>query len=349
MSVDIKSLAASLGVSSSTVSRALNGYTDINEQTRERIVQRAKELNYRPNMGARRLAKGRADAVGLVYPLDTDYLGNPKFLTMIAAFSDRLETAGVDLLLAAARAQTELLTYDRLVRGRRVDGVLVANTLVNDPRIDFLLRAGVPFLGYGRSGARTDFPWFDFDNELGERMAVEQLVALGHRRIAYVHAPLEFNFAALRHVGYMAGMQAAGLAVDPAIVKVGSMDRRSGYAAAQELLQLPQRPTAILVDNNIGGVGVIRALLNAGIELGHDISVVVDGGVPEDTLLNDVDVACVLQPTSADSGVTMAEMLLQLIDGTQPLAQAHVLAQPRFVPGRSMGPAPSAAQGGGHA
>jgi LacI family transcriptional regulator len=340
MSVDIKYLAASLGVSSSTVSRALNGYADINEQTRERIVQRAKELNYQPNLGARRLARGRADAVGLVYPLDTDYLGNPHFLEMIAAFSDRLDKAGVDLLLAAAREKTELVTYDRLVRGKRVDGVLVANTRVNDPRIDFLKRSGIPFVGYGRCGARDDFAWFDFDNEAGSRIAVQRLAALGHRRIACVHASLEFNFAHQRHAGYLQGLQEAGLQADPNIIVEGSMDRRSGYAAAQKLLALPLRPTAILVDTNNGGVGVLRALLNVGMTLGRDISVVIHGGIPHDTLL-DVDVAAVLQPTAAESGATMADMLLQLIEGAAPLAQPHVLVQPQFVAGRSMGPAPT--------
>ena len=340
MTVNIKYLAASLGVSPSTVSRALNGYTDISETTRARIVERAKELNYQPNRGAQRLVKGRADAVGLVYPLDTDYLGNPRFLAMIAAFSDRLEKAGVDLLLAAARGNTELVTYDRLVRGKRVDGVLLANTRVDDPRIDYLKKADFPFLGYGRCGARDDFAWYDVDNEAGSRMAVQRLAALGHQAIAHVHSPLEFNFAAQRKKGFLIGMKEAGLEVDSNKVIAGGMDRRGGYAAAEYLLSLPARPTAILVDNNLGGVGIIRYLLNAGVQLGRDISVVVDGGIPEDTLLNDLSVACILQPTPLESGVTMAEMLLNIIEGV-PLQANHVLVQSQFVEGDSMGPAPS--------
>ena len=111
MGVDIKQLAAGLGVSASTVSRALNGYTDIKAETRERIVKRANELNYHPNLRAQRLAKGRADAVGIVYPFDNGYVGNPKFLEMISAFSARLESSGIDLLLAAAGEASEMATY----------------------------------------------------------------------------------------------------------------------------------------------------------------------------------------------------------------------------------------------
>ena len=336
MGVDIKQLAAGLGVSASTVSRALNGYTDIKAETRERIVKRANELNYRPNLGAQRLAKGRADAVGLVYPLDNDYVGNPKFLEMISAFSSRLESQGIDVLLAASHAANEMATYDRLVRGGRVDAILLANTKVHDPRIDFMLQTGIPFLGYGRSGNRVDFPWFDFDNEAGSRMAVEHLAALGHKHIAYVHTPLEFNFALQRYTGFVSAMKHLGLHVGSDTLVLGQ-DRRAGYAAVEKLMLLPQRPSAIVADNNIGGVGVIHALLNAGLELGSDVSVVVDGGNPTDTLLHQIDVAAVMQPTPKESGIAMAEMLLKLIDGSMTADGEHVLMQPKFVDGKSVG------------
>jgi LacI family transcriptional regulator len=341
MGVDIKQLAAGLGVSASTVSRALNGYTDIKAETRERIIKRARELNYHPNLRAQRLAKGRADAVGIVYPFDNGYVGNPKFLEMISTFSARLENAGIDLLLAAAGDVTEMATYGRLVRGGRVDAILLADTKVIDPRIDFLQQAGIPFLCYGRAGSRNDFTWYDFDNEAGSRLAVERLAALGHKHIAYIHTSLEFNYATQRHTGFISTMQRLDLPVhQDAIVKVGR-DRRSGFIAVEKLLRLPVRPTAILVDNSVGGVGVIHALLEAGLVLGRDVSVIVDGGNPTDTMLHQIDVAVVMQPTPRESGKTMAEMLLQIIDGKEPKEGRHVLMQPQFVDGKTIGPARS--------
>jgi LacI family transcriptional regulator len=338
MGVDIKQLAAGLGVSASTVSRALNGYTDIKAETRERIVKRANELNYHPNLRAQRLAKGRADAVGIVYPFDNGYVGNPKFLEMISAFSARLENSGIDLLLAAAGEASEMATYGRLVRGGRVDAILLADTKVVDSRIDFLQQAGIPFLCYGRSGMRNDFAWYDFDNEAGSRLAVERLAALGHKRIAYIHTSLEFNYASQRHTGFITTMKRLGLPVHQDAVVIAGRDRRSGFIAVEKLLKLPQRPTAILVDNSVGGVGVIHALLEAGLVLGRDVSVVVDGGNPTDTLLHQIDVAVVMQPTPRDSGRRMAEMLLQLIEGKVPLEGKHVLMQPQFVDGKTIGP-----------
>jgi LacI family transcriptional regulator len=287
------------------------------------------------------LAKGRADAVGIVYPFDNGYVGNPKFLEMISTFSARLENAGIDLLLAAAGDVTEMATYGRLVRGGRVDAILLADTKVIDPRIDFLQQAGIPFLCYGRAGSRNDFTWYDFDNEAGSRLAVERLAALGHKHIAYIHTSLEFNYATQRHTGFISTMKRLDLPVhQDAIVKVGR-DRRSGFIAVEKLLRLPVRPTAILVDNSVGGVGVIHALLEAGLVLGRDVSVIVDGGNPTDTMLHQIDVAVVMQPTPRESGKTMAEMLLQIIDGKEPKEGRHVLMQPQFVDGKTIGPARS--------
>ena len=340
MSTNLKELARRLGLSPTTVSRALSGYSDVSAATRDRVRQAAHESGYQPNPAARRLARGRADAVGIVYPVDTDFMGNPTFLEMIAGVSDRLDVAGVDVLLAVARERSELRTYERLVRSHRVDGLIVAHTRVVDERIDYLLKVGFPFVGYGRTGRPDGFAWLDFDNEAGCREAVRHLAGLGHKRIAHVHGPLELNFAQQRHEGFMRGMAEVGLAVRPEYVAPGSLDRRGGYAAGQRLLALAERPTAILVDNNLCGVGVVRALLEAGLAIGRDMSIVVNDGIPQDTLLMGHDIAAVTQPTAYESGTTMADMLLKLIEG-KPLERPQVLLQPKFVAGGSIGRPPA--------
>ena len=119
-----------------------------------------------------------------------------------------------------------------------------------------------------------------------------------------------------------------------AVVQAG-LERRSGFAAAQQLLALPQRPTAIVVDNSLAGVGVIRALLDAGLVVGRDISVLVYEGIPQDTLLRDVQVAAIVQPTPDETGHTMGRMILALLRGEQ-LDEPHVLRQPVFIDGNSI-------------
>lgn len=338
MSIDLKQLSAKLGLSQTTVSRALNGYSDVSAKTRERVAQMARELGYQPNLAARRLARGQTDAVGIVYPLEAGDLGDPSFLVVIEALSERLEAEGMDLLIASARASTELRTYERLLKGGRVDGVIVARTRVEDARIDYLLKAGYPFVAYGRTGHCENFPWFDFDNEAGGALAARELLRHGHRDIACVNAPQDLNFASQRRAGFLRALGEAGLSVRAEAMIETALSRRAGYAAAQQLLALTPRPTAVFVDDNLCGIGVVRALLDAGLVLGRDISVIVYDGVPADTLLQGPHIASIEQPTPAEAGRTLADMLLQVIRG-QPLAQPHVLRQPRLAPGHSVGPA----------
>ena len=339
VSIDLKQLSARLGLSQTTVSRALNGYTDVSAKTRERVAQMAQELGYQPNSAARRLARGQADAVGIVYPLEAGDLGDPNFLFVVEGMSERLEAEDMDLLIASARSHAELRTYDRLLRGGRVDGVIVARTQVEDARIDYLRTAGFPFVAYGRTGRCDDFSWFDFDNEAGGAMAVRELVRLGHRDIACVLAPQHLNFAAQRRAGFLRALSEAGLPVRAEAVIETGLSRRAGYEAAQCLLALSPRPTAIFVDDNLCGIGVVRALLDQRVEIGRDISVIVYDGVPPDTLLVGQSVDAIEQPTAHEAGRTLADMLLRVI--RQPDAPPQqVLRQPVFAPGSSVGPAP---------
>ena len=335
--MNIRDLAKALGLSTSTVSRALNGYTDVNADTRLRVQEMAQSMGYRPNAGARRLVRGNTDAIGIVYSAAVENLGNPLFLDMAGGLAERLEQDHFDLLLAVAKNDSDLTIYDRLFRGGRVDAVIVPNTLVHDARIDHLQAKGYPFVAYGRTQDASDFSWFDFDNENGSALAVEHLHGLGHTRIAYVHAALALNFAYQRHAGFVNAMQKLGL-VCPAECMLGAFaDKRGGLFAVSQLLALKHRPTAIVVDNNLAGIGVVRGLLDAGIDLGKEMSVVVHGELPNDSLLSDMSITLVTQPTAHDSGVTMAEMVLQLLKGGDQKPM-HDLRQSTLTVGSTTGP-----------
>jgi len=339
VSIDLKQLSAHLQLSPTTVSRALNGYPDVSERTRERVMEVARQLGYQPNMGARRLATGRAEAVGIVYPLEAGDLGDPRFLEVVEGISDRLDDANIELLLVSAREKAELQTYQRLVKSRRVDGLIVSRTRVIDPRIEYLLGAAMPFVAHGRSESLIDYPWFDFDNQAGVELAAQELLKLGHRTIAYVHAPISLNFALQRYLGFEKTMQAAGINDYSKYVCLAGMNRRSGYEVVQRILNAKPRPTAIIVDNNLCGVGVVRGLMDAKITIGKDISVVVYDGVPVDTLLPGHWIASIEQPTAYEAGKKMADMLLSLIQG-EALEQRHVLWRPQFIATNSIGTVP---------
>ena len=210
----------------------------------------------------------------------------------------------------------------------------MSRTLVQDDRIAYLSKKGFPFIAHGRTESRQPYAWFDYDNEAGIMLAVERLLSLGHQRVGLISAPLEMNFARQRLDSFRATMQAAGPAPDPRYLIENTLDRRSGYQAMQQLLNCSPRPSAVIVDNHLSGVGAVRALLDAGIEIGKDISIIVWGSV-EDTLVG-YNVSTSDQPDPRGAGAKMIAMLLALPDGTPP-AQLQVLWQPVLLDGATIG------------
>jgi LacI family transcriptional regulator len=334
MSMTLKDLAARLGMSKTTVSRALNGYPEVGEITRQKVQAAAQAAGYEANPMARSLAVGRTNVFGLIYPLAPSDLGDPMFLGIVGGMAAALEARKMNLMIAPVTPENELPSYEQMVKGRRVDGLIVSRTLVRDPRIAYLAKRGFPFIAHGRTQLDQPYAWFDYDNEAGIRLAVGHLVALGHSRISLISAPLEMNFARQRLNSFVAAMSTAGLPVDTHYLINNALDKRNGYLAVQTLLKAKPRPSAIIVDNHLSGVGAIRALLDAGIQIGKEISVIVWGRV-EDTLLA-CDITTIDQPRQREAGAKMSEMLLALLHGT-PASELQVLWQPVLLEGATTG------------
>ena len=334
--MNLERLANQLGISKTTVSRALNGYPEVNVRTRDRVLKAAKEAGYQPNPMARSLALGRTNVFGIIYPLLPADLGDPMFLDVVAGMSAALEEVNKNLIIAPVSPAAEQPSYQQIVRGRRVDGLVVGRTLVHDERIAFLSKSKFPFVAHGRTELNAPYAWFDYDNAAGIRMAVERLLGLGHQRVALISAPLELNFARQRKDSFVASMSAAGLSADPRYLIDNTLDRRSGYQAMQQLLACSARPTAVIVDNHLSGVGAVRALLDAGVDIGKEISLIVWGNMA-DTLAG-ANVTTIDQPEPRKAGAHMIAMLLALVDGT-PASELQELWQPVLLQGATVGPA----------
>jgi len=335
--MNLKSLADKLGMSKTTVSRALNGYPEVSELTRERVLLAAREAGYEANPMARSLAVGRNNVLGTIYPLLPADLGDAMFLEVVGGMSEALERKRMNFFIAPVSPANEMPSYEQMVRGRRLDGLVVSRTLVHDERIAYLARAGFPFIAHGRTQLDAPYAWFDYDNEAGIRMALERLLSLGHQRIAMVSAPLPMNFAAQRRASFLATLAGAGLAADPRYLVDDCIERRAGYNAVQALLAVAPRPTAIVVDNHLAGVGAVRALLDAGVAIGRDISLIVWGSMAD--TLADIDVSTIDQPHPRAAGARMADMLLDLING-QPAGGLQELWQPVLTAGATVSAPP---------
>jgi LacI family transcriptional regulator len=154
-----------------------------------------------------------------------------------------------------------------------------------------------------------------------------------------MQAPQQLMFAHQRYLGYRQGLAQAGLAERADSVVASGLSRRSGYEAMRRLLALTPRPTAVIVDNNLAGIGAVRAVLDAGVTLGHGMSVIVYDGVPEDNLLRSPAITSIDQPTPQRAGEMLASLLLKAQQHA-PLEELQVLWQPTLTLGESDGPAP---------
>ncbi len=341
--MNLKELANKLGLSPTTVSRALNGYPEVNEATRERVVAAARRHNYRPNARAIRLATGRALAVGHVIPLNTrTEIMNPIFSDFITGAGDVYSRNGYDMLLSIVADDEEESAYRDLMSRGSVDGVIVHAPKTNDPRIKALKDLGLPFVVHGRaSGLELDYNWVDVNNRRAFQRATEFLLDLGHRRIALVNGLEHMDFAIRRRAGFTDALAALGLTPDPAILSSDEMTEMNGHRAAERALDNPEPATAFLCASMLQGMGVRRAIEGRGLRMGRDVSVIIfDDDLSYLRNGNDVPIFTATRSSVREAGKLSAEMLLGVI--SQPdCPPQHRLLEAELILGQSTGPAPT--------
>lgn len=273
--MNLKQLSAMLSLSQTTVSRALNGYPEVNEETRRRVMDAAKRHGYRPNPSARQLATGKTGMIGYVLPTGEAVNIDPHFVEFLSGMGDYARNHGLDLVLSPTDANDEASTYRRMAASRQVDAVYVSSPRLADHRISLLHRIGLRYIVHGRSeGLDFDYPFLDIDNEGAFREAGRLLIQLGHRRIALVNGKAGETFAILRERGLRWALTEAGLELPEHLAKSHEMTDESGYRAARELFSLTMRPTAILCSSLIMTLGVFRAAREVGLRIPQDISVI---------------------------------------------------------------------------
>ncbi len=342
--MNLKELATKLGLSPTTVSRALNDYPEVNEVTRQRVKAAAKRHNYHPNARAIRLATGRAMAIGHVIPLATRHeIVNPVFADFIAGAGEVYSRNDHDMVLSVVPDDEEDAAYRALRSKGNVDGVIVHGPRMEDHRIALLHEIGLPFVVHGRaSGVTLPYPWVDVNNRRAFHRATDFLLDLGHRRIALVNG-LEFmDFAMRRRGGYVEALTARGLPPDPALMDSNEMTEVSGYRAAKRMLASATPPTAFLASSMISGMGIRRALEEHGLKLGRDISIIIhDDDLSYMKNGEDVPIFTATRSSVREAGRIAADMLLGLIAHPQEVPPTRLL-EADLVIGQSTGPAPLA-------
>lgn len=328
-SVNLKALAAHVGLTVSTVSRALNDYADISLATRERVKKAADELGYRPNQNARRLSIGTPETVCYLMPRQAGANDQPFVAQLLAGLGEALNERSWDLLVSQADASDgDLASIERLVKSGRISGLVISRPLKNDPRVKLMQDLRCPFVVHGRTDNSDDYAWYDVDGEDAFVSAVNHLVQLGHRRIGFVGAPLQYQFAQERLDGYLRGLKHNGLDHDPKLVQIAEFNDDGGRAAAGLLMDSATPPTAIACVNDIMALGVLDALHSRGLIPGQDVSVIGYDGLHFGKHANP-PLTTMAQP-QAYAGRRLGDMLLSIIDGADPknfqeLQRAHLV------------------------
>lgn len=273
----ITRLAKDLGISTGTVSRALNGKPDVSEATRQRVLEAARRIGYAPNQAARALAQGQTRAVGFMIDLDPETAASSDyfFMGVFDGVQSVLAEQGLDLLIMPCPTGKDHYSYLQRFATRGVfDAMILAAMKRDDPRVELLQREKIPFVTLGRSDGRTDHAWIDLDFDDTATVAVERLLAQGHRRVALTLPKGEINFGYILLDSYKRILARHGMAFDPALVFRTGRSETAGYEAMGQMLALDQPPTAVLLIYEVTAIGVYRRLFEAGLLPGPDMAIV---------------------------------------------------------------------------
>ncbi len=336
MPVTIRQVAKALNLSITQVSRALDGYADVAEETRRRVIQAAREMGYSPSRAARQLRKKRAEAIGCIIPTSVPHFSDPFFSEFIAGLGDVVTPNDLDLLISTAPpgSPAEQALYQRWVHSGRVDGIVLTRLRLNDWRVRFLAEAEFPFAGVGRSDLPIRFPCVEVDGRAGMAAIVQHLVERGHRRIGFIGGPADLALQVERFAGYREGLERAGLPLDDWLVVESDLTRSGGKLAAQRLLDLTRPPTAIVGVNDLTAIGALRAAHERGLRVGRDLAVTGFDNI-EDSANTDPPLTTLNHPVYQIAR-RLGEMLMKRIAG-QALPAEQIVLQPELIVRESSG------------
>ena len=320
----IAQIAQIAGVSVPTVSKVLNGRTDVAPQTRERVERVIEENGFVRNRAARALRKGKTGLVDLILPrMDDEY-----FLPILEGVAQVLNEAGVRLVLTSTHYHPEEeVQWAETVTDHSTDGVLLV--LPSDEVIAHLAHSGLPYVLIHNQGDQlSNVPSVRITSWEGGFVATQYLISLGHQRIAYIGKTAKAQDAIERIAGYRAALDTANIPLDPQLQCEGDFNEIDGYIAAKALLELADPPTAIFAGNDRQAAGVYRALHELGITVPDEMSVIGFDNLPYTEIMNPP--LTTVHAPRLELGRTAATMLLRLING-EALEMTRVVLPTEFI------------------
>ncbi|HHW12776.1 MAG TPA: LacI family transcriptional regulator [Firmicutes bacterium] len=321
MSVNIKDVAKLANVSISTVSRVINNAPNLKPETKKAVEEAIKKLNYTPNRVAQNLGGKYFNSIGVLSTRSPHQaFVNPYFSIALQAIAQVCENYNHEIMLNfSSNEKQELEKCLSMINGRVVRGFILLSSRLNHALVERLLELNFPFVVIGKvlnEDLAGQVYTVDTDNLGDSKEAVNYLISLNHRTIGCIHAPLKYVVSKERLDGYIEAHKENKLPVNYSLVADGGYTVNDAYEAAKKILSGPVRPTAIFATDDIKGLGVFKALNEAGLRIPDDISLIGH---------NNYDIAELIQPplTTIDVpieqlGSIAAEILFDLINGKQP-------------------------------
>lgn len=328
MTVRLKDIARDLGVSLITVSKALRGMDDISEETRQRVLKRMEELNYRPNMLARGLASGKTFIVGLIVP---DLL-HPFFAEFAKSLNGVLRRNNYGLFLASSEEDPAIEHQEiRTVLARGIDALLIASCQPALRGFYGMEDQRTPYVLIDRDFPHLSAHFVGTDDYAAGLLATRHLLSTGKRRIAHIAGP-ELTPGSDRLRGYKDALAQHGIAVREQHIisnaRVEEIGEDVGCQGMRKLLQRKPRPDAVFCYNDLTAIGAIQAVLEAGLSIPGDISFVGCGNVRYSDYLR-IPLSSIDQSTG-ELGEQAGKLALELI-GNRTSAPRHIRVKPRLV------------------
>lgn len=340
--MNLKELSQLLGLSQTTISRALNGYPEVSAATRERVAQAARDTGYRPNRAAQRLATGRSGSIGVVMPIDPGRYSDVHFGEFQAGLAEEAIRHDFHFVITPAHPHDEEQAIRWMVSSGNVDGYYLAYLRNNDSRIPLAQSLGVPFIVHGRStGIESDFAYLDVDNQAAFYDATKMLLDLGHKRFALLNGPEDLDFAIRRKKGMIAALAEHGLTIPQNHIYHREMTDEAGSQCMAELLAQDKPPTAVLCSSTVLALGAVRAINVAGLKLGRDISLIAHDDVLPTLKPENFTVPLTTTRSSLRAaGIRIAQRLIAMINPAETAPPDHELWKADLVVRASTGPAP---------
>jgi LacI family transcriptional regulator len=334
--VTLKDISKETGISLTQVSRALGGYSDVNEKTREKVREAAKRLGYRPNAIAKGLKTGQTGFVAMVIPSDIDPSGREMMFDMVVGISQAISRHGLKFLLHVVESDADVTgAFDQLYYGGGIDGFILTELKEPDSRVAYLKERNIPFVVHGQATGVEHF-FVDLDNfDVGQTLA-GRLLDSGHRKILFLNGLDHRIYSTTRTAGVEQAFAVRDLAPGALRISYGPMTRNRGREAVLDGFQSEDRPTAIIAGNMMLARGVYDAAAECGLSIPGDLSVVAHDDVLIHYPAEGFDPAiCVTRSSLPEAWSVLADLISRAVaNGSADIES--VLMQPKLVEGASV-------------